>query len=122
EQTIEAIPAVIGMLIAAARDHGLDRVATQPVTDRLIAVALVSRERLRTLPAPDPDPIHHRFELRALVDLARRDVDGEGKAAAVSDQVELAAESAARATQCVVGGLFSAPFFPAPAAERDART
>ena len=41
---------------------------------------------------------------------------------AVSDQVELAPESAARATQRVVGGFVIAPFFPAPAAEREART
>ena len=49
-------------------------------------------------------------------------MDREGKSVTVSDQVELAPESAARAAQCVVGGFVGAPFFPAPAAERDART
>src|SRR5437867_7648260 len=107
ELTIEAMPPVLGMLIPAARDHRLDRMIPQPVTDRLEAVALVSRHRLRAHAAPDPDPVHHRCELRALVDLACRDWDGEGKPAAVSDQVEFAPESAVRATQRVVGGFLS---------------
>lgn len=40
----------------------------------------------------------------------------------VYNQVDLAPESAARETQGVVLGLFGSPFFPAPAAAREART
>ena len=45
-------------------------------------------------------------ELRALVDVPGGEVDREGEPETVSHQVELAAESAAQATQCVVEGLF----------------
>lgn len=122
ELAIEALPSVVGMLVFAPRDHGLDRMPAQPIPDRGEAVALVAREGFGSGAPTNPHPIHDFFELRALVDLSRRDVDGEGKAVAVSDQVELAPESAARAAQRVVDGFVGAPFFPAPAAERDART
>ena len=122
QPAIEAMPPVTGVLVPAAGNHGLDRVPAQPVANPLEAVTLVAGERSRSGAATDADPTHDFLELCAFVDLPRRDMRREGKAVAVSDQVELAPESAARATQCVVDGLFSAPFFPPPAAEREART
>ena len=122
EPAVEPVPAVVRVLVFPSWDHGFDGVSSQPVPDRGEAVALVTRDCLGAGASTDSDAVHDFFELRALVDLTRRDVDREGKAVAVSDQVELAPESAARATQRVVEGFLGAPFFPAPAAEREART
>jgi len=127
ELGVEAVPAVVGVLVATSRDDDADRMAVKPGADAWVAVALVARHAVRTRPRrseglEDANPIHDLFELGALVDLPGRDVDREGESVTVSHQVELAAESAARATQCVVAGLFGAPFFPAPAAAREART
>jgi hypothetical protein len=70
---------------------------------------------------PDLHPVHDSFEVLRLVRLPRGDVRREGDSATVSNQVDFAPESAARATQCVVFRLFGAPFLPAPAAALDAR-
>src|SRR5437762_4604415 len=123
---IELMSAIVGPLVLAARDDHSNGMAMQPVPDATVAIALVARHRGRALPRrparlSDRHAVHDRVDLRRLVDLARRDVRGEGNAATVSDQVELAPESAARATQRVVGGFSGAPFFPAPAAAREAR-
>ena len=72
-----------------------------------MAVASVDRQTLRPRvrrpdELPDPHAIHDLLELRALVDLAGRDEDGEGNSVTVSNHVDPAAESAARATQRVV--------------------
>lgn len=119
---IEAHAPVIGVLVATPRDDRADRVPPQPPANAFGAVALVPGDRLRASASPDPDPVHDRFEFRALVDLARRGVDGEGDSVTFSNQADLARESAARAAQSVVSGLFGAPLFPAPAAAFDART
>ena len=124
---VEAHAAVVRALVRATRDDRPDRMVAQPLTDARVTVALVSGHRSGPGAWPsqrlgDADPVQDRFELRRLVDLPGRDVDREGKAVAVSDQVELAPESAARAPQCVVVGLERAPFFPAPAADFEART
>ena len=69
--------------------------------------------------------MHHVVELRRFVRLPRRECDGEDKAVAVSNQVELAPLSAAAAAQSVVVGLEAVGlvlFLRAPAAARDART
>ena len=119
---VEANPSVVWMLVAASRDHCPDGVSAQPLPDARRAVAFVPGERLGALAATDVNAVHDRFELRALVDLAGRDVRREGYSVTFSNQVELAPESAARAAQSVVSGFFGAPLFPAPAAAFEART
>src|ERR1041385_7133424 len=94
---VEPVPAVVRVLVFPAWNHRFDGVSSQPVTDPCEAVALVTCERPGACASADPDAVHDFLELRALVDLARGDVDREGKAVAVSDQVDFAPESAARA-------------------------
>jgi hypothetical protein len=119
---IEPYSAIVRVLVDAPRDDGPDRVASQPPANPLGAVALVSGHRCGTLTTTDAHSIHDRFELRAVVDLPRRDVGGEGNSVTFSNQVDFAPESAARAAQSVVVGLARAPLFPAPAAAFEART
>ena len=127
ELLVEAVPPVVGVLVAAPRNDDADRMAVKPGADARVAVALVARQALwprpwRTEGLADAHPVQDFFELRALVDLPGRDVDREGESVTVSNRVEFAAESTARAAQCVVFGFFGAPFLPAPAAAREART
>ncbi len=127
ELLVEAVAPVVGMLVATPRDHDTDRVLMEPGADAPIAVTFVSGDRRgpctrRSNGLADANPAHDFFELRAFVDLSGRDVDGEGKSVTFSNQVEVAAESAARVAQSVVFGFFGAPFFPPPAAAREART
>jgi hypothetical protein len=119
---VKADASVVRVLVFASRDDRADRMSTQPTADTVGAVALVAREGHGTAASTDVDPVHDRFELRALVDLARGDVDREGYSVTFSNQVDLAPESAARAAQSVVVGLTGAPLFPAPAAAFEART
>lgn len=124
---VEAMPSIVLMLVDASWDDTADRMTTQPLPDAREAVAFVASEARRSSASSsrgsaDAHAVHDRFEPLGLVDLPRRDVRGEGESATVSNQVELAAESAARAAERVVFGLFGAPFFPAPAAARDARS
>jgi len=100
---------------------------TQPVSNALKAIAFVSgyprgsgtraTQRLR-----NPNGIQRFFEELRVVDLPRSDVNAQGKASAVRNQVQFTAESTARAAKSVVCGLVRSPFFPAPAAAREART
>ena len=127
ESLVEAVSAVLGVLVAAAREDDADRVLLQPLADPEVAVTVVAGQALGTGSRrsgwlADAYPVHDLFELSALVDLPGRDMRREGESVTVSNQVELAAGSAARATQCVVSGLLAAPFSPAPAATREART
>src|SRR5437899_993773 len=115
ERLVEAVPAVLGVLVAATRNDHANRMAMEPRADAGVAVALVARQTRGSRSRwphrlPDANPIHDFFELRALVDLSGRDVDRERESVTVSNQVELAAESAARANQCVVSGPLGAPF------------
>src|SRR5260221_5690020 len=119
---IEADPSIVRVLVAASGDDRSDRVPAQPLANARRAVTLVPGHRVGALTASDPNPVHDRFELRAVVDLSRRDVGREGDSVTFSNQVDLAPESAARAAQSVVFGLCGAPLFPAPAAAFEART
>src|SRR6267143_1205798 len=109
ELLVEAVPPVVRMLVTAPRDHAADRMLMEPGADAPIAVAFVSGHRRRPCTRrsdglTDANPAHDFFELRTFVDLSGRDVDGEGKSVTFSNQVELAAESAARVAQSVVVG------------------
>src|SRR5712692_3641996 len=74
ELRVEPVPAVVRILVAAPRDDDADRMAMQPRADARVAVALVARDALRprarrSRELADANPVHDRFELRALVDL-----------------------------------------------------
>ena len=112
---------MLSFLVTALGDHRLDSVSPQPATDARIAVSLVASNASRTRAPTDPHRIHQSFELRRLVSLSGGDFRGKGQTSAVSNQVQLAAESASRAAQSMVFGLFFAPFLPPPAAARLAR-
>ncbi len=112
---------MVSFLVRALRDHRLDSVLPEPVTDAGIAVSLVTGKATRTGAPTNPHRIHQPFELRRLVSLSGGDFRGKGQTSAVSNQVQLAAESASRAAQSVVFGLLFAPFLPPPAAARLAR-
>src|SRR5574341_380400 len=74
---IEPHSAIVGILVAAPRDHGPDRMAPQPLANAHRTVGLVPGQGLGATAPPDLHPVHDRFELRALVDLAGRDMDRE---------------------------------------------
>ena len=115
------------LLVRAHGNNGADRAPAKPISDAPIAVSLVAGDGGRAS-ARRPERLrnthrfHEGFELRRLVTLSRRHFDGKWQAVTVSDQVEFGPESAARAAQRVVFGLFRPPFSPAPAADRLART
>jgi len=108
-------------LVRTLWDHGPNSVLPQPATDPGIAVSFVPGNAIRTSASPNTHRVHQSFELRRLVSLSAGDFGGKGQASAVSNQVQLAAESASRAAQSVVFGLLVAPFLPPPAAARLAR-
>ena len=115
------------LLIRPHWDHGSDCVPSKPRANARIAVSLVPSHGSRSLAwtangLRNAYSIHDEFELSRFVPLPGCHLSGEGQAVAVSDQVEFAAKSAARAAQTVVFWLLGAPFFPAPAAARLART
>ena len=117
-------------LVGSSWDYRFDPVRSQPAADSRVAVALVPRQALGTLArsadrSGNRDAVHHCFDLRRFVPSAGRDFDRQGKASAVSNQVERAAPSALRAAQSVVLGLLRVlgeTFFEAPPAARAART
>ena len=114
------------LLVRTHRDDGAHAMEAKPVPNSRIAVALVARHRPRTLTRAatrllDAHGIHQRFELRGFMALSGGDFDSEGQSRAVSNQMELGAESAARAAQRMVLGFARPPFSPAPAAARLAR-
>lgn len=124
---VKSLSSVSRPLIRPAWNHGSNCVASQPCPNPRIAVSLVTGYRTgscarRPDRLPDLHPVHDVFEVLRLVRLPRRDVGREGDSTTVSNKVDFAPESAARATQCVVFGLFGVPFFPAPAAAFEART
>jgi hypothetical protein len=118
------------LFVFLARDQRLDAVLSKPVPHAVVAVALVARQSLRPLAWPsqrlrDRDLVHHRLNARRLVRPAGGHFNRQRQASTVSNQVEIAAESASRAAQSVVFRLFpmaTAAFLEAPAAARLART
>ena len=117
------------------RNDRLDPAVAQPVADPLHAVALIRGEFFRsvspsTLLSSPADSTGYRLAddrlgLRALVDLPRRDFNGEGSALAVSNHMELRSKPASAAAQRVVrrlGGMPVETFLSAPPAARAART
>jgi len=106
---------VVALLVAALGDDGADRVAAQPRPNAIEAVSLVAGHAMgptarRAHGLPDAHRVHHELELRRFVRLPRRDFDGKRQVSAVSNQVEFAPKSAARAAQSVVRGLLGPPF------------
>ena len=108
-------PTMVALLVAALGDDGVDGVVAQPRPDALEAVSLVAGHTAGATARSahglwNPHRVHQELELRRFVGLPRRDFDGKRQASAVSNQVEFAPESAARAAQSVVWGLFGPPF------------
>ena len=118
---IEPHAAIVGVLGTPSRNHRPDRVSPQPLVNARGALGLVPGHRLGTLTTPDLDPVHDRFELRALVDLPRRDVDREGDSVTFSNQVELAPESAAPSPVKRVSTMSSLPSPSTPSASRESQ-
>lgn len=92
--------AVVADLVFLARDHHPDLVLPQPVADPLATVALVTGERTGPCTgAPhrlwNSNRVHHRLEPLRFVALTGTDLDRERQSRTVSNQVELAPESAA---------------------------
>lgn len=99
------------LLVFPSRDQRLDAVLPKPVPHTVVAVAFVARQSLWPLAWPsnrlrDSDLIHHRLDARRFVRLTGSHFDRQRQAPTVSNQVELAAESASRAAQRVVFRLF----------------
>ena len=117
-------------LIRALRDDRINTVSPQPATDVRIAVSFVPGQCRRARPGttrhlPDTHRVHHRLEAARFVHLPCADLDRQRDGATVSNQVQLAPVSAARAAQRVVFRLIGVSprvFFDAPAAARAART
>ena len=112
---------MLSNLIRALGDHRSNAMLSQPAADPRIAIAFVSGEVTGTRASANPDRVHQGLELLRLVPLSSGDMGGQGQASAVSNQMQLAAESASRAAQSVVLGFLVAPFLPPPAAARLAR-
>lgn len=118
------------MLVILVGNHGPDAVSPEPVVHTVATVALVTGQQLRTLARTtqalrDGNLVHHRLDAHRIMHLTGSDFDSQGYASAVSNQVELAAESASRAAQSVIFRLVrvsAAAFLEAPAAARVART
>ena len=121
--------AVVADLVFLARDHHPNLVLPQPVADPSATVALVTGKRIwpctgMTRRLWNANRVHHRLEPFRFVALTGTDLDRERQSRTVSNQVELAPESAARAAQCMICGLFRVAvetFLEAPAAARLAR-
>ena len=112
---VQRSPAVVALLVAALGDDGGDRMASEPRPDALETVPLVAGQTLGPTAGSaqglwNPHRVHQELELGGFVRLPRRDLDGQRQASAVSNQVEFAPESAARAAQSVVRGLLGPPF------------
>lgn len=118
---------VVFALVLALRNGRFDSPLSEPLADTVVAVALIAGHTFGACAWPaswlgDTHGIHRFFELRRVVDLSCGDVGGKRQASAVNHQVDFAPKPASGAAKGVVGGLLVAPFLPAPAAERVART
>src|SRR5438477_4759493 len=126
---------VPGLLVVFVRDHRLDLLFHQPITDPRHAVTFVSGKLLGLVPALSlpasasdqacdrlPD---HRLGHRRFVHLSGSHFNGKRSSRTVSDHMELRSKPASRAAQCVVRrlvGVARETFLSAPAAARLART
>ena len=110
-------------------NHRLDPVPGQPPSDPGIAVALLPGQLHRPAPRPpasarQPNGVHDRLELGALLPLVRREHRRQRGPVAVAGQADLRAEPAPRAAQGVVlrlAAYFSWAMLMASAAARLAR-
>lgn len=118
------------------RDGGFDCASAQVGAVAAGVVRLVCPDPVRALARPaEPQPRHpdgfqDRFELRRVAPLPSRDHDGQGILPLPDCEVDLAGQSAAGASEAVVGRLdedpagwllLEVPLFAAPAACRRAR-
>jgi hypothetical protein len=95
-------PIEVGILITLvglSRDHGTNAMSSKPIANASNAVGFVTGKPSRTLTRPpqrlrDANMIQNRFQLRRFVLLSSRYFGRQRYACTVSDQVELAAESA----------------------------
>jgi hypothetical protein len=124
-----------GQFIVLMRDHRLDLLLAEPVTQALYTVGLVARQLPGLVPATQclTSPADQEGDRLAddrlgpcrFVDLAGRDFDGKRSARTVSDHVAFRSKPAFAAAQCVIGGFVGVSletFLSAPAAARAART
>ncbi len=129
--SIKVHPAIMaGCFVLLVRNDRSDAAGSKPVPDAWNAVPFVGGQFLRTCSRTpqtlrDGDAVHRRLNLRRFVDLPGGDLNGQGSALAVSNQVELRSKPASAAAQSVVRRFVGVPvetFFPAPPAARAART
>ena len=88
-----------GRLVGALRYDCADRMAAKPAANPLHTVCFVTGKAPGTAARAahwlgNPYRVHQHRELGGFVPLGRRRFDGKGQASAVSNQVELCAESA----------------------------
>jgi hypothetical protein len=99
----------------------------KPTSNSSIAVGLGAGKSLRALARPTNralylHTIHDRFQELGFVSLPGSDHHVQGNSIAIGQKVELRSEPSTRIAECVVRRFLGAPFFPPPAAARDART
>ncbi len=120
-----ASPLAVAHLVGRLRDDRADSPTPQVDTDGAGRVGVVGQHsegpgsRPARAPARDAsDPGHHGLESGCVTGLACGDAEGERSCPAVRGQVDLRAQAAAGASECVVGGLAGAdrPLLRAPAA------
>ena len=130
-RSVELNPTVVTRsFVALVRDDRLNAAGAKPVPHARNAVSFVGGQFLRACSRTaqalwDGDAVHHRLDLRRFVHLPGSDLDGQGSAATVSNQVELRSKPASAAAQSVVRRFVGMPvetFLLAPAAARAART
>src|SRR5262249_22441470 len=124
---VELHSPVVGVLVGWGGDDGgkgmpRERGANSGKTVRLVPGDRIGARSRSAHVLANLNAIHDSFEVFRFVRLSRRDVRREGDSTTVSDHVDLAPESAARATQCVISGLSGSPFCPASRDALAART
>lgn len=81
------------LFVFLVRNHRLDSLLSEPVADRVAAVALVPGQLFGfatpSMFSAGNEPRHHRLQPLLLADLAGRDFDGKRSSLAVSKNVEL---------------------------------
>lgn len=107
------VPADCCLAVRARRDHGPHAGFAEAVADRIAVIALVGDQ----VAGPYFGERAERFELRAIGDLAAREVEDERAAGRITETVNFTGEPAPRAAK----SLFASPPF-APAAETWPRT
>lgn len=112
-------PKTVTDLVGGLRDDGPNAASTQVPADRARRVGAIRQDGCWTGSWPsasasrNPDSGHHRHEGRHVARLARGDVNGQRSGLGVTGQMDLRAQTAARASECVICrlGPTRLPFF-----------